>query len=78
MEQLSSSSREMQGSAVHDIYTRFKKEERSPHIARSDRKVTPKFMAGLRRTATADPCLNQTTLPRRKGVARSSTIQKGL
>ncbi|XP_071745473.1 uncharacterized protein [Lepeophtheirus salmonis] len=65
---------------VYDIYTRFKneeKEERSPHSARSDCKVTLRFLAGLKRTVTAHPSLNQTTLPKKKSVARS-TIQNAL
>jgi len=67
-------------STVYDVYNRFMdegKEERTPHKPRSDRKVTPTFLAGLKRTVEAKPDMHQTKLAKRKGVSRS-TIQKAL
>ena len=55
-------------STVYDVYNRFMdegKEERTPHKPRSDRKVTPTFLAGLKRTVEAKPDMHHPKGPGR-------------
>lgn len=62
-------------STVYDVYNAFKesgKEERKKHSPRSDAKRTPKFLAGLRRSISANPSTPMTKLAKNRSVSVST------
>lgn len=62
-------------STVYDVYEAFKetgKDKRRQHKLRSDAKRTPRFVAGLKRSITANPSTPMTTLAKNRCVSVST------
>jgi hypothetical protein len=70
----------LSSSTVYDVYKAFKetgKAERKHHAPRCDAKRTPRFVAGLKRSITANPSTPMTTLAKNRSVS-VSTISRSV
>ena len=65
---------------VYEVCKRYDRSgdvSRAPHKPRRDRKLTPRFLNGLKRSVKASPTTPMTILAKKKGVSRR-TIGRGL